>query len=592
MANMASFKKQMKRDTDLMKRVIEEEMKQCYEIVHEGHEIVVQHSLENTWLYIDDVLVDEVHCPAAHKLKATETLKGSTDQREIKVKIHRASTLDCTFYIDGKKILKEKREIRIQPWRHHTPLVSFIEKNGVEAPLPDMQDDTFITLDDIWPEEVTDEARQVAQKLVKKTDWLLEKPVEKTRQSIYEQVLALQFVDYAKAFRDELNAVELDEQKLYEEAQWFIEHAAHRQVLVFGLLLLGRAHAIEKERGLWLLIGGHPVFAPFVALALEDRGEEAMKLAYEFVRSPQEAFYLRAMTPINDDMRHYYLMHAPIRYDDVVSAVDFAKKGELYKALHTDVIDEALFDRATAFLLPMLAHGDIAEQYGDFAQMTLDYVKHAKMRAVVYEKLYPIARLHLYMKEEADYALEKEYISIVTRNLVLSGTEAILKSSNWRPLIEKAFSEQRDMEYALTIARAVGEDYVQLAYKKVVNGYFEPYLYDAIAMSGNKEVIAKTADYVAQFELTTLNPLELESVVILIRALDQYSGIGAALIAKALNGQYKEMIEAALLTLEDWAVQHYRKKEFLMPLQYIATTEKSRHLRKMAKALLKTTKDG
>lgn len=587
---MASLQKQMNRKNDAMKRVIEEEMKQRYEIIHDGYTIVVQHTLERTQLYIDDVLVDEVH-GAAKPLKVAQTLKAIVHERAFKVKINRTSTLDCTFYVDGKKILKEKREINMQPWRHHMPLIAFIEKQGVETPLPDDQQIDAIKPEDVWTDDITDEARSVARKLVKKIDWLLEKPHEKTRQSIYEQVMQVNFVDIALAFRDELREATLDENQLYKETKWFIHHAAHQQVLAFSLVLLGRSHIVEEDRALWHLTGNHPAFAPFVALALESGEEAATRLAYEFVRSPNEIFYLRALTPMNEEMRHYYLMHAAFRYDDIASAVDFAQKGALYEALRADTIDEALFDRATQFLLPMLEHQDIAEEYGEFAQMTLEYVKHAKMRAVVYDKLYPIARLHLYMKEEADYALAHQYISVVTRNLVLSGTEAILKSSNWRPLIDKAFSEQRDMEYALTIARAAGEDYVQLAYNKVVNGHFEPYLYEAIAQSNHKELIAKTTDYAAQFELATLNPLELESVIILIRALDAHSGIGQVLIANALQTGNEEVIEAALLTLEDWAVQHYRTKEILTPLQRISTHEKSRYLRKMAKALLKTTKD-
>lgn len=587
---MAMLKKQLNRETDAMQRVIAEEMKQRYEIVHDGYKIVVQHTLESTKLYIDNVLVDEVH-GTTKKIKVAQTLKATVHEREIKAKIHRTSTLDCTFYVDGKKILKEKREINMQPWRHHTPLVTFIEKEGTQASLPDHQVDEFVTPDDIWQEDLSDETRQVARKLVKKILWLLEKPHEKTRQALYEQVMHLNFTHYALAFRNELHEAELDEAQLYKEAKWFIHYAAHRQVLAFSLLLLGRSHITEEDRALWHLTGNHPVFAPFVALAFEQGGDEAATLAYEFIRSPYEIFYLRALTPINEDMRQYYLMHASFRYDDMSSAVDFAQKGALYEALRAETIGDALFDRATQFLLPMLAYQDIAEEYGEFAQMTLEYVKHAKTRAVVYDKLYPIAKLHLYMKEEADYAFAQQYISAVTRNLVLSGTEAILQSSNWYPLIEKAFSEQRDMEYALTIARAAGEDYVQLAYNKVVNGYFEPYLYEAIARSGNKEMIAKTADHVAQFELATLNPLELESVVILIRALNAYSGIGTALIENALNARHEQLITMALLTLEDWAVQHYRRKEILIPLQYISTREKSHYLRKMAKALLKTTKD-
>ena len=116
---MASFKKHMKREWDSMKHVLREEMKKRYEIVHDEHKIVVQTSLESTWLYVDGQLKDEVHLPSKlGKLRISETLKTMIDDIEVKVKIHGTTTLDCTFYINGKKIMKEKRELNVQPWRH------------------------------------------------------------------------------------------------------------------------------------------------------------------------------------------------------------------------------------------------------------------------------------------------------------------------------------------------------------------------------------------------------------------------------------------------------------------------------------------
>lgn len=591
---MASFKKHMKREWDSMKHVLREEMKKRYEIVHDGHKIVVQTSLESTWLYVDGQLKDEVHRPSKlGKLRISETLKTMIDDIEVKVKIHGTTTLDCTFYINGKKIMKEKRELNVQPWRHQPMLVQFVQQYDAETPLPDERyyGKALPPLEEMWLYEEEGYEASFARKLAKKVDWLLEKPVEKTRISLYEDTMDEDFLTYAIPFRDQLNDLSLDEQALYREARWFIDHAAHRYVLAFGLILLGRAHAIEKERALWTQFSTHPFFAPFVALALEGRGEEADALMFEFVGTPYEQVYLRTITPRTDDMMQYYLMEAPLSYKNTETAIAFAEKGGLYKALQANEIDDALYNRATQFLLPMLDSDMSPDEYGDFAPMTLEYVKHAKTRAVVYEQLYPIAKLHLYMKEDIEYALDMEYISVVTRNLVLSGTEAILKSADWRPAIEKAFATQRNMEEALTICRALEEDYVPLVYKKIVNGHFEPYLYEAIATSGNREMIQKTVDYVEQFELATLNPLELESVSLLIQQLDEYEGIGVKLLGKALQMNEREMVDAALWTLDFWSPESYRTKEITQALTYISHKGIDRDQRKSAKALIKSLKD-
>lgn len=584
----------MKREWDSMKHVLREEMKKRYEIVHDEHKIVVQTSLESTWLYVDGQLKDEVHRPSKlGKLRISETLKTMIDDIEVKVKIHGTTTLDCTFYINGKKIMKEKRELNVQPWRHQPILVQFVQQYDTETPLPDERyyGRVLPPLEEMWLYEEEGYEESFARKLAKKVDWLLEKPVEKTRISLYEDTMDEDFLTYAILFRDQLNDLSLDEQALYREARWFIDHAAHRYVLAFGLILLGRAHAIEKERALWTQFSTHPFFAPFVALALEGRGEEADALMFEFVGTPYEQVYLRTITPLTDDMMQYYLMEAPLSYKNTETAIAFAEKGGLYKALQANEIDDALYNRATQFLLPMLDSDMSPDEYGDFAPMTLEYVKHAKTRAVVYEQLYPIAKLHLYMKEDIEYALDMEYISVVTRNLVLSGTEAILKSADWRPAIEKAFATQRNMEEALTICRALEEDYVPLVYKKIVNGHFEPYLYEAIATSGNREMIQKTVDYVEQFELATLNPLELESVSLLIQQLDEYEGIGVKLLGKALQINEREMVDAALWTLDFWSPESYRTKEITQALTYISHKGIDRDQRKSAKALIKSLKD-
>ncbi len=591
---MASFKKHMKREWDSMKHVLREEMKKRYEIVHDGHKIVVQTSLESTWLYVDGQLKDEVHRPSKlGKLRISETLKTKIDDIEVKVKIHGTTTLDCTFYINGKKIMKEKRELNVQPWRHQPMLVQFVQQYDTETPLPDEHyyGKALPPLEEMWLYEEEGYEESFARKLAKKVDWLLEKPVEKTRISLYEDTMDEDFLTYAIPFRDQLNDLSLDEQTLYREARWFIDHAAHRYVLAFGLILLGRAYAIEKERALWTQFSTHPFFAPFVALALEGRGEEADALMFEFVGTPYEQVYLRTITPRTDDMMQYYLMEAPLSYKNTETAIAFAEKGGLYKALQANEIDDALYNRATQFLLPMLDSDMSPDEYSDFAPMTLEYVKHAKTRAVVYERLYPIAKLHLYMKEDIEYALDMEYISVVTRNLVLSGTEAILKSADWRPAIEKAFATQRNMEEALTICRALEEDYVPLVYKKIVNGHFEPYLYEAIATSGNREMIQKTVDHVEQFELATLNPLELESVSLLIQQLDEYEGIGVKLLGKALQMNEREMVDVALWTLDFWSPESYRTKEIIQALTYISHKGIDRDQRKSAKALIKSLKD-
>ncbi len=150
---MSEFKRFISRTWKNAKKDIKAEANQQFKIDFEGHQIVVQSTFGCTTLVVDDEVIDEKYRPTKlGKLRLSETVKGQKDGLDVKAKVGGTTTLDCTFYINGKKIIKQKREIQIYAWKHRTKIIPFLietyEKNGSfeNIVLPD--DDYYFLEDD------------------------------------------------------------------------------------------------------------------------------------------------------------------------------------------------------------------------------------------------------------------------------------------------------------------------------------------------------------------------------------------------------------------------------------------------------------
>ncbi|RUS57150.1 hypothetical protein QI30_06035 [Kurthia sp. 3B1D] len=604
---MSEFKRFISRTWKNAKKDIKAEANQQFKIDFEGHQIVVQSTFDCTTLVIDDEVIDEKYRPTKlGKLRLSETVKGQKDGLDVKAKVGGTTTLDCTFYINGKKIIKQKREIQIYVWKHRTKIIPFLietyEKNGSfeNIVLPD--DDYYFLEDDerLAPGEYCDRLFSLeeqgyedtfAKRLVKKVDWLLEKPADKTRNDIYEVVMDDDFPEYAFAFKEQLAQLEVDEDALYKEAKWFMEHAAHRYVVDFALLLLGRT-TVKKDLEMLRVIGRHEEFTAFVAAAIMGHGADANEILFDNMKHTknygQRAALILLNEPITEEMQQWLLYDIPLTSDlDVVTVAMIAQKSSLATALKADVVSEALFERATAILVPLVVIEELAELYDELPDALLDYVRHAKTHITSYEQVHPLAKIALSFAEyDWEEVFESSTWQPVEKNLVTSGIQSILMSSNWQPKIDKAFAEGRNMAQAIDIAHASGYDYIPLVYKKIVNGNFEPYLYEALIVQGDYRQFIAVVDYVEQFELSLLNPVERECIELVIDALASHDGVGKTLMHHALQLD-DEMLEWRVLTTFDvWKVSSYLP-DFEEDLKKIVKKSPDREHRRFAKRLLK-----
>lgn len=399
------------------------------------------------------------------------------------------------------------------------------------------------------------------------------------------------FPEYAFAFKEQLTQLEVDEDALYKEAKWFMEHAAHRYVVDFALLLLGRT-TVKKDLEMLRVIGRHEEFTAFVAAAIMGHGAEANEILFDSMKHTksygQRAALILLNEPITEEMQQWLLYDIPLTDDlDVVTVAMIAQKSSLATALKADVVSEALFERATAILVPLVVIEELAELYDELPDALLDYVRHAKMHITSYEQVHPLAKMALSFAEyDWEEVFESSTWQPVEKNLVTSGIQSILTSSNWQPKIDKAFAEGRNMAQAIDIARASGYDYIPLVYKKIVNGNFEPYLYEALIVQGDYRQFIAVVDYVEQFELSLLNPVERECIELVIDALASHDGVGKTLMHHALQLD-DEMLEWRVLTTFDvWKVSSYLP-DFEEDLKKIVKKSPDREHRRFAKRLLK-----
>lgn len=67
----------------------------------------------------------------------------------------------------------------------------------------------------------------------------VENPTNQTRKATYEKIKDEKVISYFQELIELFAQEEKDEQKAQQEAIWLLEHAAHREVVKFALIILG-----------------------------------------------------------------------------------------------------------------------------------------------------------------------------------------------------------------------------------------------------------------------------------------------------------------------------------------------------------------
>ncbi|HZW68006.1 MAG TPA: hypothetical protein VFF20_05315 [Pseudogracilibacillus sp.] len=267
-----------------------------WEIPYEDHVIRFENSMKQERLYIDDCLVDEAkHASILSHLKPFSILTGSLEGRsgkteKVTVKIGGLVKLTIHIKVGNKTILKEKMSVEVLPWEQKKSIVQFIEEQLAEHGRlvdPVLPDIVYLADKDLARiPGYTDQLPQeeplpfFVKGLIKQLKKLLDQPTVKQRRMIYEKVNDEYISSYGAELLYYLQEEPLNKKRLEEEMLWFLDKAAHREVVKFALVLLSLTD-VDAHREKLMTIAKHEEFTMFALIPLHQFTDDAHSLSWE-----------------------------------------------------------------------------------------------------------------------------------------------------------------------------------------------------------------------------------------------------------------------------------------------------------------------
>ncbi|HWJ79301.1 MAG TPA: hypothetical protein VNR61_14635, partial [Niallia sp.] len=277
------FKEEFKHEMKNVMKDIEKEVHKTWTFEYKGHVIEVINQMKEESLIIDGVTV--VHKKRKHllshiipysKLSSTMELRDGT-KHTITVKLGGYVNLNCVVKINNETILRESSKIELLPWENKEKILPYIQQ--------EIQENSRIIEDSLPDEEYFYRANQprlvaglfdqleaepptpfYVKKLMKLFKEQMDSPTIKTRKATYEKIISEHMASYRDELIEHLEQVSLEEEIAQQEAIWLLEHATHRDVMKFSILILGFTDC-EKYKDLLFTIGMHEEFTPYVIFA-------------------------------------------------------------------------------------------------------------------------------------------------------------------------------------------------------------------------------------------------------------------------------------------------------------------------------------
>lgn len=352
-----------------------------WEVPYENQMIRFENSMEHERLFINDALVDEVtHKSLLSHLRPYSLLTGTirrTDGTDEKVTVKIGGFIKLTIQIKvGKQIiLKEKMSIEVLPWAEKESLVHFIEKQVtehgriIETRLPDAEFlyDFDETEDPGHLDYVGYEAPLpfFEKNLVKQIKLLLEQPSTKRRRIIYEKVNDEYVATYGAQMLYYLQSEQLDTERLQEEALWFLEHAVHREVVKFALLLLGLTNN-ESHKEKLFTIALHEEFTSYALLGISRLEKDAQsfmwKLANELTGWGKVAV-MHHLNALTQEEKQWFLRQrfANETMNEAVALI-IAETAEFDVLLSENLVDELTFLQISEVLFYLIKENEHGER--------------------------------------------------------------------------------------------------------------------------------------------------------------------------------------------------------------------------------------
>lgn len=411
---------------------------------------------------------------------------------------------------------------------------------------------------------------------------LSRKPSLKTRRAAYLKLMQADVLSVIDFLLEELRHVPgLNAQNIYKEAFWLAEKGAHRNVVKFGIALLGQFET-EHHRELILTLGRHDEFTLYAAVAIQNSLNAPNVALFELAQAVDgwgKIQLVERLEPETQEMKDWLLRKGcqnSVMYEYL--AYTCALKGELYVALSEDEVDEALYNGA-GDILSALTHGGPAEDMDDYEQAPVvigNYLRLSRTMCKDISQLSVILDLLDWLNQDAEQ-WEKRLSTRWTEEMhsqYRSIAENILATDGWEEKVWIALrsGDARQRHFSIRVAKALGLDIWGQLFEQLRLSPSNGSLYYELMRTDNEQHVRTLVSFAEEsLPLTDIasgpaNEMGLglgyeahSALDFLLQELDRYPGVGRKLIATALQSPVVRNRNMALKALEAWPLANWEE---------------------------------
>lgn len=472
-------------------------------------------------------------------------------------------------------------------WEGKTPIYPYIREQGgkVDGSLPD--DEEFWSggqlrwvaggLDGAFGHHAgsgkkPDAVRELVDLLAKYS----RKPKLSMRKSMYA-MLAKMDIGMVDAILEEVRTHPgIQPGAVFQEAKWLAENAAHRNIVKFGIALLGLFQN-EEMKELLLTLGKHEEFTLYAAVAIQNGMENSNEVLFELAKHVHgwgKIHLVERLEPTSLEIRDWLLRHGCQNsiMNEYLACI-CARNGDLHEALATERVEQELFDGA-ADIIEALLNGGPAEDMDDYEhapRVIADFVRLAREMCSNAKHLSILmSLLDFLVQDEEKWA--KRIAAGWTDQLRSDTKDACqqaISDSKWGAIVMDAVhsSSSLDRYYGVACAEKLGMDIWENLYDQLAQNPQQDFHYFQLMKSDDPNRIQKLVQLATEHlplkQIAAGPGKEMglgkeyaahRNLDTILQSLDRFEGIGKELILTGLNSPVIRNRNMAMMALEGWNV--------------------------------------
>ncbi|GJI57056.1 hypothetical protein BATMR_00840 [Bacillus altitudinis] len=607
-----SFKADFKHEIRNVIKDVEKEINKTWKIDYKGHSIEITNQIKEEQLIIDGVTVDKkqrrsllTHLIPYSKLSGILELQDGT-KHKVSVKLGGYVRSRCMVKVDHETVFDESMKIDLLPWDHKERIVPFIQQQIqshhkiVDDRLPDedyLFDENEPRLAPGLSDYYVDErpAPFYVKKLLKLFEIQLNHPANETRKKTYEKIISNNMASRSSELIERFQQTQWDESRVQQEALWLLEHAAHREVVKFAVMILGCTNC-EKYKELLFTIGMHEEFTSYVVFALKNGTIQGNEHVWRLAKSVDgwgkisAVEQLEASTP---EIKRWLLTKGcENTIMNEYLAYTCALNGDLETALSEDEISKELYDGAS-LIIQALLEDEVSiygiDEYSNASSVLCRFIHHAHKHCQTIEDFYPILKINEFLNDEQEIWEDRLNDSWKQDDYkaIQEAVQPFINDSRWPKLatdsLQQGFSSQ-----ALKIALFYRLDVIEHLFALLEKDPANSEIYFAVMDTNHQEHIRELCTFAeTHLSLLNLSDDEVACLQYIVQDLYEHEGVGLSLIQAALRSDDGNLQYHALSVLKEWPPSYAQQAATRELIEHISIKTDDKEDRKLAKHLLK-----